>query len=73
MCSKHGAPLLSPPASDIPTAAAPDAAAQKAMLDKTADYVSKNYGAIAGVVSNKNHYPFPGQRGSGSAKFRNAR
>jgi hypothetical protein len=34
---------LAPPASDIPTSAAPDAAAQKAMLDKAADYVNKTY------------------------------
>lgn len=35
--------MLAPPASDIPTTAAPDAAAQKAMLDKAADYVAKTY------------------------------
>jgi hypothetical protein len=45
--------LLSPPASDIPTAAAPDAAAQKAMLDKTADYVGKNYGQLPALSATK--------------------
>jgi hypothetical protein len=45
--------LLSPPASDLPTAAAPDAAAQKAMLDKTADYVSKNYGQLPALSATK--------------------
>jgi hypothetical protein len=35
--------LLAPPATDLPATAAPDAAAQKAMLDKAADYVSKTY------------------------------
>lgn len=34
---------LPPPASELPTAAAPDAAGQKAILDKAADYVSKTY------------------------------
>jgi hypothetical protein len=34
---------LAPPASDIPTTAAPDATAQKATLDKAADYVNKTY------------------------------
>jgi hypothetical protein len=45
--------LLSPPASELPTAAAPDAAAQKAMLDKTADYVSKNYGQLPALSATK--------------------
>jgi hypothetical protein len=34
---------LPPPASDLPSTAAPDAAAQKALLDKAADYVNKTY------------------------------
>jgi hypothetical protein len=45
--------MLAPPASDIPTAAAPDAAAQKAMLDKAADYVSKSYSALPGLAATK--------------------
>ena len=45
--------MLPPPASDIPTAAAPDAAAQKAMLDKAADYVSKTYAQLPGLTATK--------------------
>jgi hypothetical protein len=45
--------MLAPPPSDIPTAAAPDAAAQKAMLDKTADYVSKTYGALPALAATR--------------------
>jgi hypothetical protein len=45
--------LLPPPPADVPTAAAPDAAAQKAMLDKTADYVSKNYGQLPALSATK--------------------
>ena len=45
--------LLPPPPADVPTAAAPDAAAQKAMLDKTADYVGKNYGQLPALSATK--------------------
>ncbi len=38
--------MLAPPPEDIPTAAAPDAAGQKAILDKAADYVSKTYSQL---------------------------
>lgn len=34
---------LTPPAADLPSAAAPDAAAQKGILGKASDYVSKTY------------------------------
>jgi hypothetical protein len=44
---------LPPPASDIPTAAAPDATAQKAILDKAADYVSKTYGALPALAATR--------------------
>jgi len=44
---------LPPPATDIPTAAAPDAAAQKALLDKAADYVSKTYGQLPGLTATR--------------------
>lgn len=44
---------LPPPASDIPTAAAPDAAAQKALLDKAADYVSKTYSQLPALSATK--------------------
>ena len=37
---------LAPPADDLPNAAAPDAAAQKAMLDRAAEYATKTYGAL---------------------------
>jgi hypothetical protein len=37
---------LPPPAADLPSAAAPDAAAQQAMLAKAADYVSKTYAQL---------------------------
>lgn len=45
--------MLAPPASDIPTAAAPDAAAQKALLDKAADYVSKTYNQLPALTATK--------------------
>ena len=45
--------MLAPPASDIPTASAPDAAAQKAMLDKAADYVSKTYSQLPALSATK--------------------
>ncbi|HVZ83192.1 MAG TPA: hypothetical protein VG893_05910 [Terracidiphilus sp.] len=45
--------LLPPPPSDIPTAAAPDAAAQKTMLDKAASYVSKTYTQLPALTATK--------------------
>lgn len=44
---------LAPPASDLPTTAAPDATAQKALLDKTADYVSKTYTQLPSLTAAK--------------------
>lgn len=44
---------LAPPSSDIPAAAAPDAAAQKAMLDKAADYVSKTYSQMPALTATR--------------------
>lgn len=44
---------LAPPASDIPTAAAPDAAAQKAILDKAAGYVEKTYDALPALSATR--------------------
>jgi hypothetical protein len=38
--------MLAPPASDLPGAAAPDAAAQSAMLARAADYVAKTYAQL---------------------------
>lgn len=45
--------MLPPPAADIPTAAAPDAAGQKAMLDKAADYVGKTYTQLPALTVTK--------------------
>ncbi len=45
--------ILAPPATDIPTTAAPDAAAQKAILDKTMDYASKTFAAMPNVTATK--------------------
>jgi hypothetical protein len=44
---------LPPPAADIPTAPAPDAAAQKAMLDKTVEYVNKTYAQLPALTVTK--------------------
>jgi hypothetical protein len=44
---------LPPPASDIPTTAAPDGAAQKALLDKAADYVTKTYAQLPALTATK--------------------
>ena len=44
---------LPPPASDIPTAPAPDAAAQKAMLDKAMDYATKTYAQMPAATATK--------------------
>lgn len=45
--------MLPPPASEIPNDPAPDAAGQKAILDKAADYVSKTYGQLPAVTATK--------------------
>jgi len=45
--------MLAPPATDIPTAAAPDAAGQKAILDKASDYVSKTYAQLPALSATK--------------------
>jgi hypothetical protein len=45
--------LLAPPPSDIPTAPAPDAAGQKAILDKAADYVNKTYAQLPAITATK--------------------
>src|ERR1035438_7274827 len=38
--------VLAPPVSDIPTTPAPDAAKQKAILDKATDYATKTYAQL---------------------------
>ena len=45
--------VLPPPASDIPTTPAPDATAQKAILDKTMDYAAKTYAQLPTLMVNK--------------------
>jgi len=45
--------LLPPPAADLPSNPAPDAGAQKAMLDKAADYVSKTYSQLPSLTATK--------------------
>ena len=44
---------LAPPASDLPSDAAPDAAAQKAILDKAVDYASKTYAQLPHLTASK--------------------
>lgn len=45
--------MLPPPSSEIPNTAAPDAAAQKAMLDKAETYVAKVYGQLPSLSATK--------------------
>ena len=44
---------LAPPAEDIPATPAPDAAAQKALLDKAEDYAAKTYGQLPELTATK--------------------
>lgn len=45
--------MLAPPNSDIPTAAAPDAPAQQAMLAKAQDYASKTYAQLPHLTASR--------------------
>jgi hypothetical protein len=45
--------VLPPPASDLPTTAAPDAAAQKAIVDKAIDYATKTYTQLPPLTATK--------------------
>ena len=45
--------MLAPPAADVPATPGPDAAAQKAILDKTADYASKMYAQLPAITAAK--------------------
>lgn len=45
--------MLPPPESDLPTAPAPDAAAQQAMLTKAAAYVSKTYSQLPRLTASR--------------------
>lgn len=44
---------MPPPASDIPATPAPDAAAQKALLDKAADYASKTFAQLPAMTATR--------------------
>jgi hypothetical protein len=44
---------LAPPPGDLPATAAPEAAAQKALLDKAADYVTKTYAQTPSLTATK--------------------
>jgi tetratricopeptide (TPR) repeat protein len=45
--------MLAPPASDLPTAPAPDPAAQQAMLSKAQEYVSRTYDKLPHLTAKK--------------------
>jgi hypothetical protein len=45
--------MLAPPAADIPSAAAPDSAAQNAILNKAAEYVTKTYAELPALAAMK--------------------
>jgi hypothetical protein len=49
---------LAPPSADLPTAPAPDAAAQKAILDKAFDYVTKSYAQLPHLAGTKSTFRF---------------
>lgn len=48
-----GSAMQAPPAADIPTTPALDAAAQKALLDKAADYATKVYAQLPAITTTK--------------------
>jgi hypothetical protein len=45
--------VLPPPASDLPATPAPDAAAQKAILDKAVEYIAKSYANLPYLTATK--------------------
>ena len=45
--------ILPPPAADIPTTPAPDAATQKAILDKATDYATKTYAQLPKITATR--------------------
>ncbi|HEY1161393.1 MAG TPA: hypothetical protein VGE83_12220 [Terracidiphilus sp.] len=45
--------VLAPPATDLPATPAPDAAAQKAILDKAIDYATKTYAQLPALTATK--------------------
>jgi hypothetical protein len=50
--------LLAPPAADLPSTPAPDAAGQKALLDKAIDYATKTYAQLPHVTATKTTFRF---------------
>jgi hypothetical protein len=50
--------VLAPPSAELPTAPAPDAATQKAILDKAADYAAKTYGQLPHLTAIRNTIRF---------------
>ncbi|HWE86160.1 MAG TPA: hypothetical protein VG267_14555 [Terracidiphilus sp.] len=61
--------VLAPPAVDIPTTAAPDAAAQKAILDKAMDYAGKTYAQLPAVTATKETRRFQDNAQMGQQAF----
>ena len=45
--------VLAPPAADLPATPAPDAATQKAILDKAVDYITKTYAQLPHLTATK--------------------
>jgi len=45
--------ILAPPAADLPATPAPDAATQKAILDKAVDYATKTYAQLPALTATK--------------------
>ena len=45
--------MLPPPVADLPATPAPDAAAQKAILDKAVDYTTKTYTQLPHLTATK--------------------
>jgi hypothetical protein len=50
--------MLAPPAADLPSIPAPDAAAQKALLDKAVDYATKTYAQLPHLTATKTTFRF---------------
>jgi hypothetical protein len=61
--------VLAPPAADIPTLPAPDAAAQKAILDKAMDYATKTYAQLPAVTVTKETRRFQDNAQMGQQAF----
>jgi len=59
--------FLPPPAGDIVSAPAPDGAAQKAILDKTTDYVTKTYGQLPAMTATKSTARYQDSISNGSS------